>query len=119
MKARRLAKPPAVLGAVRAARELESHDGWSPGQVAALQRQRLLAAVRDAAARSPFYRESFAGIELSDDLDPAALPTLDKPTMLATSTTSSPTPASPWPRSRSTWASSSATATPGPCWAST
>jgi len=82
MKANRLARLPVVLGALRAARELESHDDWTPSQLAGFQRERLLALVRDAAARSPFYRESFAGIELSDDLDPSALPTLDKATMV-------------------------------------
>jgi putative adenylate-forming enzyme len=82
MKTNRLAKLPMVLGALRGARELESHDGWSRAQLADFQRERLLALVRDAATHSPFYRESLAGIELSDDLDPTVLPTLDKATMV-------------------------------------
>ena len=61
---------------------LESHDKWSVERLRAHQRERLLAIVRHAAARSPYYRERFAGIELSDDLDLAALPRLDKATML-------------------------------------
>lgn len=49
---------------------------------AATRTSGFLAIVRHAAAHSPFYRERFAGIELADDLDIAALPTLDKATML-------------------------------------
>jgi putative adenylate-forming enzyme len=78
----RLRRVPTVARATRAARELESHDGWDRERLDRFQRERLLAIVRHAAARSPYYRERFAGIELSDDLDPAALPTLDKATML-------------------------------------
>jgi phenylacetate-CoA ligase len=78
----RLSRLPTALRALRAARSLEAHERWSPDQLHSYQRQRLLAIVRDAAARSPYYRERFAGIELSDDLDLTALPRLDKPTML-------------------------------------
>jgi putative adenylate-forming enzyme len=78
----RLSRMPTALRALRAARGLETHERWSPEQLHSHQRERLLAIVRDAAARSPYYRERFAGIELSDDLELAALPRLDKPTML-------------------------------------
>jgi phenylacetate-coenzyme A ligase PaaK-like adenylate-forming protein len=78
----RLRRLPTALRALRAAKVLESHDEWSPEQLRDYQRQRFLAIVRHAAASSPYYRERFAGIELSDDLDPRALPRLDKPTML-------------------------------------
>ncbi|HET6571727.1 MAG TPA: hypothetical protein VFG58_09595 [Solirubrobacterales bacterium] len=78
----RLSRLPPALRALRAARGLEAHELWSPEQLHRHQRERLLAIVRDAAARSPYYRERFAGIELSDDLDLTALPRLDKPTML-------------------------------------
>jgi phenylacetate-CoA ligase len=78
----RLSRLPTALRALRAARRLDTHERWSPEQLHSHQRERLLAIVRDAAARSPYYRERFAGIELSDDLDLAALPRLDKPTML-------------------------------------
>lgn len=73
---------PETARAIRAAKELESHDGWEPERLAAHQRERLLAIIRLAAVRSPYYRERFAGIELADDLDLEALPTLDKATML-------------------------------------
>jgi len=78
----RLWRLPEVARALRAARTLESHDEWSAERLRAHQRQRLLAIVRHAATHSPYYRERFAGIELSDDLDLAALPRLDKATML-------------------------------------
>jgi phenylacetate-CoA ligase len=78
-RARRL---PMAVRALRLARRRESHDRWSSERVRADQRERLLAIVRHAAANSPYYRERLAGIELSDDLDPRALPTLDKATML-------------------------------------
>ncbi|MEX2107403.1 MAG: hypothetical protein WD827_00790 [Solirubrobacterales bacterium] len=78
----RLRRLPEVARALRFSRVLESHDQWSLEQLRAHQRQRLLAIVRYAAANSPYYRERFAGIELSDDLDLAALPRLDKATML-------------------------------------
>ncbi len=78
----RLRRVPDVVRAFRGAKTLESHDKWSVERLRTHQRERLLAIVRHAAANSPYYRERFAGIELSDDLDLAALPRLDKPTML-------------------------------------
>lgn len=78
----RLRRVPSALRAVRAARELEAHGEWSPERVRSHQRQRLLETVRHAAAHSPYYRERIAGIELGDDLDLTALPTIDKATML-------------------------------------
>ena len=78
----RLRKLAEVGKALRAAKELKTHDEWDVERLRRLQHERLLAIVRHAAAHSPFYRERLAGIELSEDLDPAALPTLDKATML-------------------------------------
>jgi phenylacetate-CoA ligase len=78
----RLHRLPEVGRALRAGRQLAAHEDWSIERLRAHQRKRLLAIVRHAAASSPYYRERFAGIELSEDLDLAALPTLDKPTML-------------------------------------
>lgn len=77
-----LRRVPQVVRALRAAKTLESHDEWSLERLRAFQRERLLAIIRHAAAHSRYYRERFAGIELSDDLDLGALPKLDKPTML-------------------------------------
>jgi putative adenylate-forming enzyme len=78
----RLRRLPQAARALGAARRLEDREGWSAERLHAHQRERLLATVRHAATCSPYYRERFAGIELGDDLDLAALPTLDKATML-------------------------------------
>jgi len=78
----RLRRLPEVARAIRAGRQLMAHDRWSVEQLRAHQRQRLLAIVRHAAAGSRYYRERFAGVELSDDLELTALPRLDKATML-------------------------------------
>ena len=78
----RLRRLPEAIRALRIARRLEAHEQWSAERLRAHQRERLLAILRHAAASSPYYRERFAGIELSDDLDLAALPRLDKATML-------------------------------------
>lgn len=78
----RLRRLPEIARALRASRGLESHDEWSFEQLRAHQRERLLAIVQHAATHSPYYRERFAGIELSDDLDLAALPRLEKAAML-------------------------------------
>lgn len=78
----RLRRLPEVARALRISRELEAHEDWDAERLAVHRRERLLGIVRHAAARSPFYRERFAGVELGDDLQLTALPTLDKATML-------------------------------------
>ncbi len=78
----RLRRVPQVVRALRIVRTLESHGQWSAERLRAHQRQRLLAIVRHAGAHSPYYRQRFAGIELSDDLDLGALPRIDKAAML-------------------------------------
>ncbi len=78
----RLRRVPDVVRSLRLAKTLESHDEWSVEQLRAHQRERLLTIIRYAAANSHHYRERFTGIDLSDDLDLAALPRLDKATML-------------------------------------
>jgi len=47
-------------------------------ELLALQRRRLVATARHAAATSPLYRELYAGIELADDLDVRTLPVVTK-----------------------------------------
>ena len=64
-------------GAVRHYRRLTS-VGTSREELLELQRQRLVATARHAAATSPFYRELYGGIELADDLDVRALPVVTK-----------------------------------------
>lgn len=77
-----LRRLPQTVRGLRAMHRLEAGEEWSGEQLRAHQRERLLAIIRHAAARSPYYRERLAGIELSDDLDLAALPRIDKATML-------------------------------------
>ncbi len=64
-------------GAVRHHRRLTS-VGTSREQLLALQQRRLVAMARHAAVASPFYRELYAGIELTDELDMRALPVVTK-----------------------------------------
>lgn len=71
-----------VARALGRARSLAANDRLDRDAYAALQRRRLLAIVRHAAAESPYYRERLAGIVLDDDLELTALPTLGKQAML-------------------------------------
>ncbi len=64
-------------GAMRHYRRLTS-VGTPREELLALQRRRLVATARHAAAASPFYRELYAGIELAEDLDVRALPVVTK-----------------------------------------
>lgn len=77
--ARRLAE---VGRALRQARRLAAHDRLDGESYRGLQRARLLAIIRHAARESPFYRERLAGLAIDDSLDIAAVPTLDKATLL-------------------------------------
>jgi phenylacetate-CoA ligase len=78
-RARRLAD---LAAAMRQARELIGHDRWTGGQLQALQRRRLETLVRHAAARSPFYRERWAGLDLGDPVELGRLPVVDKATVM-------------------------------------
>jgi len=51
-------------------------------ELLALQRRRLVATARHAAAASPIYRELYAGIELAEDLDVRALPVVTKEVLM-------------------------------------
>jgi phenylacetate-CoA ligase len=66
-----------LAGAMRYYRRLTS-VGTPREELLALQRQRLVATARHAAAASPLYRELYAGIELAEDLDVHALPVVTK-----------------------------------------
>ena len=61
-------------------------DGWSRERQLAWQRERLVRFVREAAERSPFYRELYKGIDLERFRGPEDLPMLpvvDKETLRA------------------------------------
>jgi len=77
--ARRLVE---VGRALRCARRLAAHERLDRESYRALQRARLLSIIRHAARESPFYRERLAGLAIDDSLDIAAVPTLDKATLL-------------------------------------
>ena len=47
-------------------------------ELLALQQRRLVQTAREAATHSPLYRELYAGLELSDDLDVRTLPVVSK-----------------------------------------
>jgi len=66
-----------AAGALRHYRHLTS-VGTPREELLALQRRRLVATARHAAAASPLYRELYAGIELTEDLDVRALPVVTK-----------------------------------------
>ncbi len=66
-----------AAGAMRHYRRLTSVD-TPREELLALQRRRLVAAIRHAAAASPLYRELYSGIELAEDLDVRALPVVSK-----------------------------------------
>jgi phenylacetate-CoA ligase len=69
-----------ATAAMRRYRRLPS-VGTPRKELLALQHRRLVETARHAAAVSPLYRELYAGIELSEDLDVRALPIVTK-TML-------------------------------------
>ena len=64
--------------ALRRQRALRAHDGWTPEQLAAHQRERLSDLVRHAVAESPLYRERFAGIDTGGEVELEALPPVTK-----------------------------------------
>jgi phenylacetate-coenzyme A ligase PaaK-like adenylate-forming protein len=60
------------------ANRFAARDAWSRAQLAAHQRAAFLGIVRHAKASSPFYRDLYRDIAITDDLDPAALPVTSK-----------------------------------------
>ena len=59
-------------------RGLRRHESWSSEQLKRHQARSLRALVVHAKARSPFYRELYAGIPIGPDLQLSHLPTVDK-----------------------------------------
>jgi phenylacetate-CoA ligase len=62
----------------RRTRELLGHDGWTVDQLRAHQQARLDELVRYAAARSPYYRSLYAGMDLSGPVTLEQLPSVSK-----------------------------------------
>ena len=74
----------AGIARIRAlAGELLAHDAWSREQLLRHQRERLLATLRHAVSASPYYREVLGPGAAAPDVELAALPTIDKETLVA------------------------------------
>jgi putative adenylate-forming enzyme len=71
-----------VARGFRRARVLTARERWPRERLAALQLERIDALVRDAIARSPFYRERLGPHVGRASVELAALPVLDKATMM-------------------------------------
>ena len=69
--------------ALRMARAIAPRERWPRERLERHQREGVDAIVRHAIARSPLYRERFAGLVDTRPVDLAALPVLDKATMMA------------------------------------
>jgi hypothetical protein len=72
-----------MLGALVRLRELSARERWTRAAVRADQRKRFAAIVRHAAQNTAFHVRHYAGIDLDGDIRPAALPTVDKPLLMA------------------------------------
>jgi phenylacetate-CoA ligase len=70
-----------VARAARIAGATTQRERWPREQLERHQRAGVDAIVRHAIARSPFYRERFAGLVGAAPVELAALPPLDKATM--------------------------------------
>jgi phenylacetate-coenzyme A ligase PaaK-like adenylate-forming protein len=68
---------------MRAMKQARERERWPRERLRAHQSAALDALVRDVVARSPFYRERFAGLVGSGPVELAALPTVDKATLMA------------------------------------
>ena len=71
-----------MLGALHLARQLQSHDRWRPARLRAHQRDAVAKLVRHAATQAPFYAALYRGVDLSAPFDLAALPIVDKKTLM-------------------------------------
>jgi phenylacetate-CoA ligase len=71
-----------VARAARMARATAPRERWPREQLERHQRAGVDAIVRHAIARSPFYRERFAGRVGAAPVELATLPPLDKATMM-------------------------------------
>ena len=67
-----------MIGALRVARVLQSHDDWTPDQLRAHQGDAVTSLVRHAAQHAPFYRDLYRDVDLSGPVELSSLPTVDK-----------------------------------------
>lgn len=71
-----------VARGMRAMKQARERERWSGGRMREHQSVAVDALVRGAVARSPFYRERFAGLVGAGPVELAALPALDKATLM-------------------------------------
>jgi phenylacetate-CoA ligase len=71
-----------VARALRLARAAAERERWPRERLVRHQQEAVDAIVRHAVARSPFYRERFAGLVGAEPVTLSALPGLDKATMM-------------------------------------
>lgn len=67
-----------ALNAYAIWRDMNSREGWSRERLLQYQNRQLETLVRHAAAKSPFYRELYKGLDLSGPLDIRGLPVVTK-----------------------------------------
>ena len=79
----RIARMTEAARGMRAMKQARERERWPRERLRAHQSAALDALVRDVLARSPFYRERFAGLVGSGPVELAALPTVDKATLMA------------------------------------
>lgn len=72
-----------ALRAVKLEPSLRARDAWSRERLEGHQRERLQGIVRHAAARSPFYAERFAHLDLGRPVELADLPPVTKQELMA------------------------------------
>ncbi len=71
-----------MAGALLLAWRLQQHDRWTRAEVKRHQQLGLNEIVRHAARRSAFYGELYRGLDLDREIDLAALPVIDKQTVM-------------------------------------
>lgn len=79
----RLSRIVEFAGAMRATTAARERERWSRSRMLAHHSAAVDALVRDVVARSPFYRARYEGLIGSGPVELAALPTLDKATLMA------------------------------------
>lgn len=71
-----------MLRAARLRGDFLARERMPRAELDAWRRERLAETVRHAAAQSPYWREHLAEADLTGEIDPASLPTLDKATLM-------------------------------------
>ena len=78
----RLARARQLAAAMKLHRSRHALEFGPREDLLRFQRERFARTVRHAARRSPLYRELYAGVDLSAEIEPSALPTVSKATLV-------------------------------------